>query len=146
MDFNIYKVIFKGVQGSENKKLTLSFKDITSDKPIKVTTQFILELKKLSELSQNILYFQNIEEVVVIGSKKSRYSYNYYFIVLYTLKSDGAKVGYLIGNVKKLGDIVVGVWPFNLQTTDLSSEKVLKNYRNLINKPHEYANICLIDQ
>ena len=146
MDFNIYKVIFKGVQESENKKLTLSFKDITSDKPIKVTTQFILELKKLSELSQNILYFQNIEEVVVIGTKKSRYSYNYYFIVLYTLKSDGAKVGYLIGNVKKLGDIVVGVWPFNLQTTDLSSEKILKRFRNLINKPHEYANICLIDQ
>lgn len=146
MDFNIYKVIFKGVQESENKKLTLSFKDITSDKPIKVTTQFILELKNLSELSQNILYFQNIEEVVVIGTKKSRYSYNYYFIVLYTLKSDGAKVGYLIGNVKKLGDIVVGVWPFNLQTADLSSEKILKNYRDLINKPHEYANICLIDQ
>ncbi len=146
MDFNIYKVIFKGVQESENKKLTLSFKDITSDKPIKVTTQFILELKKLSELSQNILYFQNIEEVVVIGTKKSRYSYNYYFIVLYTLKSDGVKVGYLIGNVKKLGDIVVGVWPFNLQTTKLSSEKILKNFRNLINKSHEYANICLIDQ
>jgi len=146
MDFNIYKVIFKGFQDSENKKLTLSFKDIISDKPIKVTTQFILELKKLSEISQNILYFQNIEEVVVIGTKKSRYSYNYYFIVLYTHKSDGAKVGYLIGNVKKLGDIVVGVWPFNLQTTDLSSEKILKNYRNLITKPHEYANICLIDQ
>lgn len=146
MDFNIYKVIFKGVQESENKSLTLSFKCIASDKPIKVPSQFILELKKLSEISQNILYFQNIEEVLIIGTRKALYSYNYYFVVLYTIKSDGTKLGYLIGNVKKLGDIVVGVWPFNLKTMDLSSDKLLKNYDNLINNPHEYTNIGLIDQ
>ncbi|MFX1411257.1 MAG: hypothetical protein ACFFA6_12985 [Promethearchaeota archaeon] len=146
MDFNIYKVIFKGFQEYENKRLILSFRDINSDKPINVPTQFILKLKKLSENSQNIIYFQNIKEVIIIGNKKPNFSYNYYFILLYTVKLDGLKVGYLIGNVKKMGDIVVGVWPLNIETNELSTEKILENFHDLINNPHEYTNICLIDQ
>ena len=146
MDFNIYKVIFKGFQEYENKRLILSFRDINSDKPINVPTQFILKLKKLSENSQNIIYFQNIKEVIIIGNKKPNFSYNYYFILLYTVKLDGLKVGYLVGNVKKMGDIVVGVWPLNIETNELSTEKILENFHDLINNPHEYTNICLIDQ
>ncbi|MFX1317193.1 MAG: hypothetical protein ACFE9T_15130 [Promethearchaeota archaeon] len=146
MDFNIYKVIFKGFQEYKSKSLVLSFRDINSDKPINVPTQFILKLKKLSENSQNIIYFQNIKEVIIIGERNPTFSYNYYFILLYTIKMDGLKVGYLIGNVKRLGDIVVGIWPLNIEINELSSEKILENYHNLINNPHKYTNICLIDQ
>ena len=146
MDSNIYKVIFKGLQNAESKKLTLSFKDIISDTPLKIPSQFILELKRLSEITQNIIYIQNIEQVLIIGNKKPIYSFNYYFLILYTYKKDGKREGFLVGNVKNWGDIVIGLWPFNEKQIQAGSEQILDECHNLINNPQEYQNICLIDQ
>ena len=146
MDSNIYKVIFKGIQDVENDKLTLSFKDIIADIPSKIPSQLIFEIKKLSEINQNVIYFQNIEQVLIIGNKKPIYSFNYYFLILFTHKINGKREGYLIGNVKKLGDIVIGIWPFNEIQIQAGSKQILENCHNIINNPQEYQNICLIDQ
>jgi hypothetical protein len=146
MDSNIYKIIFKGLQNAESKKLTLSFKDIISDTPLKIPSQFILELKRLSEITQNIIYIQNIEQVLIIGNKKPIYSFNYYFLILYTYKKDGKREGFLVGNVKNWGDIVIGLWPFNERQIQAGSEQILDECHNIINNPQEYQNICLIDQ
>jgi hypothetical protein len=146
MDYIIYKVIFRAQNELENKNLSLSFKNLEFEKPISIPPIFILELKKLSEKNQHILNFQNIEEVLIIGNPMIDYAYNYYFVILYTVKSEGNMSGYLIGNVKKLGDIVIGVWPFNTTLKDLTGEIILETYNDIIENPNKYSNIGLISQ
>jgi hypothetical protein len=146
MDSIIYKVIFRAQNELENKNLILSFKNLEFEKPISIPARFILELKKLSEKNQHILNFQNIEEVLIIGNPMIDYAYNYYLVILYTVKSDGNMSGYLIGNVKKLGDIIIGIWPFNTTLKDLTGEIILETYNDIIENPNKYSNICLISQ
>ena len=139
-----FKVIFKGSKDVENENLTLTFKKINPTNNVGVPVIVISELKNLSEKSQNVVVFQNIEEVIEIGNESSRELYNYYYVLIYTSKSDGKKEGFLIGNVKKKGDVIIGVWPFNKQIEELSPEEILEIFNNLIKKPHEYRNISLI--
>ena len=144
MDSIIYKVIFKAIEQIENKNLALSFKDLGAKNPITIPAKFILELKSLSEKNDNVVYFQNIEEVIVVGNVKTRFKFNYYLVVLFV--SNGEKQGYLIGNIKKLGDITIGVWPFNQQLTQTTPETIHNTYDNIIKNPDSFSKICLISQ
>ncbi len=146
MDSIIYKVIFTAHEQFEHKNLTLSFKNLEFKKPLSIPAKFILELKKLSETNQHIINFQNIEEVLIIGNPTVNHTYNYYLVILYTYKSNGRRVGYLIGNVKNLGDIILGIWPFNIDLKDLSEEEILETYNDIIQNPNNYNSICLISQ
>ena len=146
MDSIIYKVIFKAIQHFENKNLTLNFKILTFKKPLTIPSKFILELKNLSEKSEKIIFFQNIEEVIIVGNIRPNVNYNYYLVILFTLKSGGEKQGYLIGNVKNVGDIIIGVWPFNREVSELTPEIILENYNDIIKNPGNYSKICLISQ
>ncbi|MFX1418624.1 MAG: hypothetical protein ACFE9N_06865, partial [Promethearchaeota archaeon] len=113
---------------------------------LSIPAKFIIELKKKSEKNKQVLNFQNIEEVLIIGNPTFKYSYNYYIVILFTIKSDGKKVGYLIGNVKNLGDIIIGIWPFNISPRDITKEKVLETCNDIIENPNKYSSICLISQ
>ncbi|MEE9376634.1 MAG: hypothetical protein V3V33_01190 [Candidatus Lokiarchaeia archaeon] len=146
MDSIIFKVIFRAQEQFENKNLTLSFKHLVFENPLSVQAQSILELKKLSETNHHIINFQNIEEVLIIGNPVDDFIYNYYLVILFSLKADGKKTGYLIGNIKKLGDVIIGVWPFNSQLKNTTGQKVLETYNDIIGNPHKYSNICLISQ
>ena len=146
MNSVIYKVIFRAHQQFKNKNLTLSFKNLEFEKPISISAIFILELKKISEKYNHMINFQNIEEVLMIGNPIVDYPYNYYLIILYTIKSNTQKKGYLIGNVKNLGDIVIGVWPFNIHIKDITNDKVLNTCNDFIEKPDKFSSICLITQ
>ncbi|MFX1308463.1 MAG: hypothetical protein ACFE8C_02095 [Promethearchaeota archaeon] len=142
----IYKVIFRAQQQFENKNLTLSFKNLEFEKPLTIPAKFILDLKKISEENTHIINFQNIEEILIIGNPTVNYPYNYYLIVLYTVKSDAKKVGYLIGNVKNIGDIIIGIWPFNVHLKDITKDKILHTFNELIENPDKFSSICLITQ
>jgi len=146
MDSIIFKVIFRAQEQFENKNLTLSFKILNFENPLSIHAKSILELKKLSETNQHIINFQNIEEVLIIGNPIVDYIYNYYLVILFSLKSDGKKTGYLIGNIKKLGDIIIGVWPFNSELKNTTGQKILETYNDIIENPRNYSNICLISQ
>ncbi len=146
MDSIIFKVIFKAQERFENKNLTLSFKNLNFEKPLSISAKSILELKKLSETNQHILNFQNIEEVLIIGNPLVDYTYNYYLVILFSLKPDEEKTGYLIGNIKKLGDIIIGVWPFNTHLKDTKGKKILETYNDILENPQNYSSICLISQ
>jgi hypothetical protein len=140
----IYKVIFKALENFETKNLTLSFKDLGAKNPITIPAKFILELKSLSEKNENVVSFQNIEEVIVVGNVKTEYTFNYYLVILFS--SNGEKQGYLIGNVKKLGDIVIGAWPFNHQILNMTPETIHEEYNNIIKNPNKFSRICIISQ
>jgi len=146
MDSIIYKVIFRAHEKFEHKNLTLSFRSLEFKKPISIPAKFTLELKKLSETNQHIISFQNIEEVLIIGNPTIDLTYNYYLVILYTYKSNNKKIGYLIGNVKNLGDIIIGVWPFNRDLKDLSEGIILESYNDMMQNPGNYNTICLITQ
>ncbi|MFX1389698.1 MAG: hypothetical protein ACFE9Z_06510 [Promethearchaeota archaeon] len=142
----IYKVIFKAIEQFENKNLTLSFRRLKLDRPIQIPRNCISKLKNISEQNNQIINFQNIEEVLVIGNPGNEYSYNYFLVLLYTEKNSGPRTGYLIGNTKSLGDIIIGIWPFNLQINDLTLEKVLEDFSDVTDNPEKYSSICLISQ
>jgi len=109
-----------------------------------VSNDAVYKLKNLSEISNHVVVFQNIEEVIEIGDVSPRETYNYYYVLIYTYKSDAKKEGFLIGNLKKKGDIIIGIWPFNKEIVDSPPEDFLKSFNNLIENPHEYSNISLI--
>jgi len=144
MDSIIYKVIFKAIEQIENKNLSLSFKYLSAKNPITIPAKFILELKSLSEKNDHVVYFQNIEEVIVVGNVKANFNFNYYLVVLFII--NGEKQGYLIGNIKNLGDITIGIWPFNQQLSQMNPESIRKTYNNIINNPDNFSKICLISQ
>ncbi len=139
-----YKVIFKGSKKEQEKDLSLTFKSIDSEKLLTIPSPIIINLKKLSEKSPNIISYQNIEEVVKIGTGTSLSDFNYYLVILYTYKKDNNKVGFLIGNVKNQGDLLIGIWPFNEQLSEDSLRNFIKNFENLIKNPHDYNDISVI--
>ena len=144
MDSIIYKVIFKAFEQLENRNLTLSFKDLNVKNPITIPAKLILELKNLSVKSNNIISFQNIEEVIVVGNVKTKLRYTYYLVILFT--SNGERQGHLIGNVKNLGDVLIGVWPFNQLLSNMTLEIIHEIYNNIIKNTEKFSNICLISQ
>ena len=144
MDSIIYKVIFKAIEQFENRNLTLSFKDLNVKNPIPIPANLILELRNLSTKNNKVISFQNIEEVIVVGNTETKFRYNHYLVILFT--SNGEKQGHLIGNVKNLGDILIGVWPFNLQVSNMTPEIILEHYINIIKNSEKFSNICLISQ
>ncbi len=144
MSLIVYKVIFKGNVENEIKDLTLTFKEISYNEPINVSPKYISMLKKLSQTSQNIINFQNIKEVIRIGENTTGFIINYYIVLLYITKLNGNKKGFLIGNVKKRGDILLGIWPFTQKSDILTSEEIDSIFNDFIVKPQNYRKICLI--
>jgi len=143
MNGNIYKVILKGNQAEEADFLSLTFKNVISEKPIHIPAQFFTNLKNLSETNQSIIHFQNIEEVLSFGEGSPNYKFNYYIILLITSKVNNKREGFLIGNVKKLGDILIGIWPFNDESHSFSSD-ILERFHEIIREPSKFENISLI--
>lgn len=146
MNSIIYKVIFRAQGQFENKNLTLSFKNLNFKKPLSISELSLLELKNLNEKNQHIIKFQNIEEILIIGKPTVDYIYNYYLVLLFSTESDKRKMGYLIGNVKNLGDIIIGIWPFNTNNNNITEKKILETYNDVIKNPANYSSICLISQ
>ena len=138
-----YKVIFKGIKEEESESHSLTFKSINSDKPINIPSQYFSSLKILSQNRQNVINFQNIREVIKSGDLAITYNFNYYIVILYTSLLDEKKEGFLIGNVKKLGDILIGIWPFNQQYTQLTSELILEKFDRLISSEN-FKNVSVI--
>jgi len=141
MSIAIYKVLFKGIRENDENRLNLIFKGSKSDKSIKIPSHLILELKEISKSNQNVISYQNISEVIKVGKESSLLTYNYYFIILYT-SIDDKRRGFLIGNEKKSGDILLGTWPFN---EELSAERIPDIISNLVKNYNEYKEICLIN-
>lgn len=140
----IYKVFFKGKEHDE-KKFSLSFKSLISEKSIKIKGS-VSELKKLCNENPNVVFFSNIEEILKYEkSFSSRLDYVNYMIILYTKIKDGAKEGILIGVTKDLEELILGLWPFNTQDAQNSPEEINEKLNNLISNPQNYADICIID-
>ena len=138
-----YKVIFKGIKGDSSESYSLTFKNIVQDKPINVSSHFFSSLKTLSQKQASVINFQNIREVVKIGDSSNNYDFNYYIVILYTNITDGKKEGFLVGNLKKLGDILIGVWPFNQEITSMTAEHILNKLDSLTNS-NKYKDISVI--
>ena len=108
-----YKVIFRALNEHNASTFSLTFRNIIDLKPISIPSNYFSILKELSKKDKNIINFQNVQEVIKIGDSEQYYNFNYYIVLLFTNLENKKKEGFLIGNVKKLGDILIGIWPFN---------------------------------
>ena len=141
MDKIIYKVVCIGGPKKIERKMNLTFKRVDFSVPVKIPSNFFIDLKKLSELNQNILVFKNIEEVLKLGEKLLSNVVNYY-ILLFQIKNK--KEGFLIGNSKKEGDIVIGIWPFN-KKKEYSKNQISILFDDMLEKHSEFDKICVIN-
>lgn len=140
----VYKVVFKGTEEDGEDSFTLTFKEIFINEPIKVSPKHLSTLKRSSQTVQNIINFQNIEEVIRIGETKAELMITYYIVLLFITKLDNQKKGFLIGNAKGRGDILLGIWPFTQELEFSNSDKINKIFNDLIEKPEKFNKICLI--
>ncbi|MFW9949637.1 MAG: hypothetical protein ACFFKA_05875 [Candidatus Thorarchaeota archaeon] len=132
MNTIFYKVIFKALEEHEDNTFSLTFRSIIDSKPICIPSHYFSTLKELSKKDKNVINFQNIQEVIKIGENGSNYIFNYYIVLLFTQFENREKQGFLIGNAKNYGDILIGIWPFNKEFLNYSSNTILEIFDNLI--------------
>ncbi len=138
-----YKVIFEGVKEDSSDSYSLTFKDIFSDIQIQIPSQFFTTLRVVSQKESNIVQFQNIKEVIKIGNPSNKIEINYYIAILYTNLNDGKKEGFLVGNIKNMGDMLIGEWPYNEENVSNSKDIYLQKLDLLANSS-KFDNICII--
>ena len=138
-----YKVIFEGIKEDSSDSYSLTFKDIFRDNQIKIHSQFFTTLRVLSHKESNFVYFQNIKEVIKIGNSSIKIETNYYIVILYTKLNDGKKEGFLVANIKNMGDILIGEWPYNEENVAISKDFYLQKL-DLLTDSSKFRNICVI--
>ncbi|MBY8980387.1 MAG: hypothetical protein KGD72_08360 [Candidatus Lokiarchaeota archaeon] len=138
-----YKVIFEGAKEDSSDSYSLTFKDIFSDNPIQIPSRFFTTLRVSNQKESNIVHFQNIKEVIKIGNPSIKIEINYYIAILYTNLNDGKKEGFLVGNIKNMGDILIGEWPYNEKNVSNSKDIYLQKLELLTNSS-KFDNICVI--
>jgi len=138
-----YKVIFEGIKEDSSDSYSLTFKDIFSDNQIQIPSQFFTILRVSSQKESNVIHFQNIKEVIKIGNPSSKIEINYYIAILYTNLNDGKKEGFLVGNVKNMGDMMIGEWPYNEENVSNSEDLYLQKL-DLLTNSSKFDNICVI--
>ncbi len=138
-----YKVIFEGTKEDSSDSYSLTFKDVFSDNQIQISSQFFTTLRVLSQKESNVVHFQNIKEVIKIGNPSIKIEINYYIAILYTRLNDGKKEGFLIGNVKNMGDILIGEWPYDEENVSNSKDLYLQKL-DLLTNSSKFRNICVI--
>ncbi|MFX1239295.1 MAG: hypothetical protein ACFFAS_18195 [Promethearchaeota archaeon] len=143
MSASIYKVVFSGKKESELEKITLTFRNFQTNTKYIIPPSFITELKQKSEEVKNVLYLRNIEEVIKLGNNIDIQTFESYYVVLFS-KKEGKKIGFLLGNVKKIGTIIIGLWPFNTEKDDYSRKKIDEILNQLTSNSKNYDTICLI--
>ncbi|MEJ2294787.1 MAG: hypothetical protein P8Y23_08455 [Candidatus Lokiarchaeota archaeon] len=144
----IFKVVLKGNKQDESEidgSMTLSFKSTLSKEIIKIPSHFISSLKSMSEHYTNVISFQNLEEVITVGDLSMDYSINYYLVILFLMKSEEKRNGFLIANIKKIGDALIGIWPFTKETTILTEDYIKQKFNDFINNHDNYKNLVIIN-
>ena len=138
-----YKVIFEGTKEDSSDSYSLTFKDIFSDNQIQISSQFFTGLRVSSQKESNIVHFQNIKEVIKMGNPSIKIEINYYIAILYTNLNGGKKEGFLIGNIKNMGDMLIGEWPYN-EKIESDSKAIYLQKLELLTNSSKFDNICVI--
>ena len=138
-----YQVIFEGIKEDSSDSYSLTFKDIFSDNQIQIPSQFFTTLRVVSQKESNVVQFQNIKEVIKIGNPSNKIEINYYIAILYTYLNDGKKEGFLVGNIKNMGDMLIGEWPYNEESASNLKELYLQKL-DLLTNSSKFNNICVI--
>ena len=137
----VYKVIFKGSNKIEKEKLSLTFKELSSDSIIKLPADYLNKLKKIN--NQKIIHIKNIDAVLRFGIDSSLPNYTFYHVILFSFKE--RKQGILVGNLKKEGDVLIGIWPFRPDLNQESEKDLINTYEDLVNNPKIFQEICIIN-
>ena len=140
-----YKVIFREKEIINASEQSLTFANILSENYLFLPSNFISSIKTLSEQNNNVIYFQNISEIIVQGWENDPLLFNFYLVILLIPKKEGNKEGFLIANIKKLkGDILIGVWPINRELDDFNSKSIEKYFNKIITNYEDFSKIALI--
>ncbi len=144
----VFKVILRGNERDESYQygsMILSFKNILNDNLIKIPSHYLSSIKTMSEKFDHIISFQNLEEVITIGDFSKEYTINYYIVILYSMKSEEKKKGYLIANIKKIGDVLIGIWPFTEEIGTINQENIHEKFNDFIKNNEKYRNLVIIN-
>ena len=140
-----YKVIFREKKIINASEQSLTFANVISKNYLYLPSNFISSIKTMSEQNINVIYFQNISEVIIQGWEKDPPLFNYYLVILLISKKEEKKEGFLIGNIKKLkGDILIGVWPIIKELEDFKSKSIQRYFNDILANYEDFSKIVLI--
>jgi len=141
-----YKVIFRGWNDDNNFDLTLTFREIKSEKKyITISPKMLSDLKIISDKNPKIVLFQNIDDVFITGNNSMKLNYINYYVILFKSKIQGKKEAILIGSRKKENDLeILGIWPFNSKKEEITKARILELFNRILTNPDFYENICII--
>ena len=140
-----YKVIFREKKIINASEQSLTFANVISKNYLYLPSNFISSIKTMSEQNINVIYFQNISEVIIQGWEKDPPLFNYYLVILLITKKEEKKEGFLIGNIKKLkGDILIGVWPIIKELEDFKSKSIQRYFNDILANYEDFSKIVLI--
>jgi hypothetical protein len=140
-----YKVIFREKENIDASERSLTFANVISKNYFYLPPNFISSMKVLSEQKNNIIYFQNISEVIIQGWERDPPLFSYFLLILLLTKKKEKKEGFLIGNIKKLkGDILIGVWPINRTLDDFNLKSVKRTFNDILTNYDDFRKIVLI--
>ena len=140
-----YKVIFREKKIINASEQSLTFTNVISKNYLYLPSNFISSIKTMSEQNINVIYFQNISEVIIQGWEKDPPLFNYYLVILLISKKEEKKEGFLIGNIKKLkGDILIGVWPIIKELEDFKSKSIQRYFNDILANYEDFSKIVLI--
>ena len=57
--------------------------------------------------------------------------------------NDGKKEGFLVGNIKNMGDMLIGEWPYN-EKIESDSKAIYLQKLELFTNSSKFDNICVI--
>ena len=138
-------MIFREKENIDVSEHSLTFANVISKNYLYLPSNFISSIKTLSDQSDNIIYFQNISEVIVQGWEKEPLLFNHYLVILLISKKEEKKEGFLIGNMKKVkGDILIGVWPNNRELNDFNSKSIQRYFNDILANYEDFSKIVLI--
>jgi len=136
----VYKIYFKGSNNLELNELKLTFEEMSNEEPFIIPNNIIDRLKTLSTKNKKIINIKNIDSVQKFGSETTLRDLNNFIVILITL--DNKKKGFLIGYKNKIGNIMLGIWPFK----ESESKELYKTLiKNIGDEYQKFEKICIID-
>ncbi len=140
---SVYSVNFNGIEQDKKKNLKLTFVSAREPYSSKIFTHFLENLKKKSEINQKVHHVKNIDYVKPVEGVQLNLNFHSFIVLLFQMKSNQERLGFLFGQNKENEIFLIGSWPFNHK--DPYTQEELNNlFEGMNNNLDAYTEIDLI--
>ncbi|TFF87182.1 MAG: hypothetical protein EU550_03760 [Promethearchaeota archaeon] len=130
MNKSYYKVSFFDNRNLDSEPISLVFRKVEKSPSDSFVTNLIDTIRNYDTEKFEFITIKNIKNVLELSDSFSLSKFSDFTVVLFENGETDKKKGFLIGNKKEIGLVIIGYWPF-YSKENLSAEE-LKNICNSI--------------